>query len=162
MNSETHGLIDSRSGFHNALHDAFADIAAHPCLQVWMCDTDFADWPLNDAAVIDELVRWAQPHRRLVVLAQSFGDVVRRHPRWVTWRRQFAHAVECRLVEPMEQGRMPTLFTAQGGLTVKLVDPQRYRGSWSREAADGRLACELIDAVSQRSTEAFPATTLGL
>ena len=162
MNSASHGLIDSRSGFHNALHDAFADIAAHPCLQVWMCDTDFADWPLNDAAVIDELVRWAQPHRRLVVLAQSFGDVVRRHPRWVTWRRQFAHAVECRLVEPMEQGRMPTLFTAQGGLTVKLVDPQRYRGSWSREAADGRLACELIDAVSQRSTEAFPATTLGL
>ena len=118
--------------------------------------------PLNEPEVIDALVRWAQPHRKLVVLAQSFDDVVRRHPRWVTWRRQFAHAVECRLVEPMEQGRMPTLFTAQGGQTVKLVDPQRYRGSWSREPADGRLAVELIDAVSQRSSEAFAATTLGL
>ncbi len=127
-----------------------------------MCDSHFADWPLNEPAVIDALVRWAQPHRKLVVLAQSFDDVVRRHPRWVAWRRQFAHAVECRLVEPMEQGRMPTLLTAQGGLTVKLVDPQRYRGSWSREPADGRLAAELIDAVSQRSAEAFAATTLGL
>ena len=162
MNSESHGLIDSRSGFHQALREAFADIAAHPRLQVWMCDPHFADWPLDDAAVIDALVRWAQPHRKLFVLAQSFDDVVRRHPRWVSWRRQFAHAVECRLVEPLEQGRMPTLLTAQGGLTVKLVDPQRYRGSWSREPADGRLACELVDAVSQRSTDAFPATTLGL
>ena len=162
MNSESHGLIDSRSGFHHALREAFADIAAHPRLQVWMCDAHFADWPLNEPEVIDALVRWAQPHRKLVVLAQSFDDVVRRHPRWVTWRRQFAHAVECRLVEPMEQGRMPTLFTAQGGQTVKLVDPQRYRGSWSREPADGRLAVELIDAVSQRSAEAFAATTLGL
>ncbi len=162
MNSESHGLIDSRSGFHHALRAAFADIAAHPRLQVWMCDSHFADWPLNEPAVIDALVRWAQPHRKLVVLAQSFDDVVRRHPRWVAWRRQFAHAVECRLVEPMEQGRMPTLLTAQGGLTVKLVDPQRYRGSWSREPADGRLAAELIDAVSQRSAEAFAATTLGL
>ena len=162
MNSETHGVIDSRSGFHQALREAFSDIAAHPRLQVWMCDAHFADWPLNEPEVIDALVRWAQPHRKLVVLAQSFDDVVRRHPRWVTWRRQFAHAVECRLVEPMEQGRMPTLFTAQGGETVKLVDPQLYRGSWSREPADGRLAVELIDAVSQRSSEAFAATTLGL
>lgn len=162
MNNPSHGLIDSRSSFHQALRDAFADIAARPCLQVWLCDIDFADWPLNDAAVIDNLVRWAQPHRKMVVLAQSFDEVVRRHPRWVAWRRQWAHAVECRLVEPIEQGRMPLLFTAQGGLTVKLVDAQRYRGNWSREPADGRLALEMIDAISQRSVDAFPATTLGL
>ena len=162
MTNASHGLIDSRSGFHQALRAAFADLAARPCLQVWLCDIDFADWPLNEPAVIDDLVRWAQPHRKMVVLAQSFDDLVRRHPRWVAWRRQWAHAVECRLVEPVEQGRMPLLLTAQGGLTVKLVDAQRYRGSWSREPADGRLALEMIDAISQRSQDAFPATTLGL
>ena len=162
MTNASHGLIDSRSGFHQALRAAFAHLAARPCLQVWLCDIDFADWPLNEPAVIDDLVRWAQPHRKMVVLAQSFDDLVRRHPRWVAWRRQWAHAVECRLVEPVEQGRMPLLLTAQGGLTVKLVDAQRYRGSWSREPADGRLALEMIDAISQRSQDAFPATTLGL
>ena len=162
MTNASHGLIDSRSGFHQALRAAFADLAARPCLQVWLCDIDFADWPLNEPAVIDDLVRWAQPHRKLVVLAQSFDDLVCRHPRGVAWRRQWAHAVECRLVEPVEQGRMPLLLTAQGGLTVKLVDAQRYRGSWSREPADGRLALEMIDAISQRSQDAFPATTLGL
>jgi hypothetical protein len=162
MDNESRGLISSRSEFHEALGDAFSELAGQTCRQVWLCDTDFADWPLNDAGVIDSLTRWAQPHRKMVVLAQHFDDVVRRHPRWVAWRRQWAHVVECRLVEPMEQGRMPVLLTAPGGITVKLVDPIRYRGSWSWAAADSRLAGELIDAVLQRSVEAFPATTLGL
>ncbi len=162
MDSESRGPINSRSEFHEALRRAFSEMADRPCLEVWLCDTDFADWPLNEPAVIDSLTRWARPHRKMVVLAQHFDDIVRRHPRWVAWRRQFAHVVECRVVEPLEQGRMPVVLTAPGGITVKLVDPHRYRGTWSREAADSRLASELIDAVSQRSADGFSATTLGL
>ena len=162
MENEVRKLINSRSEFHEALRAAFAEVATHACRQVWLCDTDFADWPLNEPGVIDNLTQWAQPHRKMVVLAQNFDDVMRRHPRWVAWRRQRANVVECRIVEPMEQGRMPILFTAPGLVTVKLADAVRHRGTSSYQAADGRLASELIDAVLQRSAEAFPATTLGL
>jgi hypothetical protein len=45
---------------------------------------------------------------------------------------------------------------------VRLVDPLRPRGSLSREAGDLLRNRELVDAVSQRSGEGFPATILGL
>jgi hypothetical protein len=159
-------LLDSRSDFQNAIREAFASLAESACNEVVICDTDFADWPLGEISVIDSLTQWVRPHRKLTVYAQNFDDVLRRHSRWVTWRRQFAHAVECRVVEPLEQGRMPTLFTARGaqfgGLTVRVFDATRLRGTLSADARDGVLAREQIDAISQRSAEGFPATTLGL
>jgi len=46
--------------------------------------------------------------------------------------------------------------------SVNLVDPVHYRGRCSHDAAD-RVHCrELIDAVLQRSEEAYPVTTTGL
>jgi hypothetical protein len=155
-------LIDSRSGFHVAIREAFVALAASACNEVVICDTDFADWPLGEISVIDSLTQWVRPHRKLTVYAQNFDELVRRHARWVTWRRQFAHAVECRQVEPLEQGRMPSLFTARGGLTVRMFDSFRYRGTLSVDARDAVLAREQIDAISQRSAEGLPATTLGL
>ncbi len=165
--SEKHSrLIDSRSDFHAAIREAFASLAASACNDLVICDTDFADWPLGEISVIDSLTQWVRPHRKLTVYAQNFDDVLRRHSRWVTWRRQFAHAVECRVVEPLEQGRMPVLFTARGAqvgcMTVRLFDASRYRGTLSTDARDAVLAREQIDAISQRSAEGFPATTLGL
>jgi hypothetical protein len=155
-------LIDSRSGFHAAVREAFAALPASACSEVVICDTDFADWPLGEISVIDSLTQWVRPSRKLTVYAQNFDDLQRRHPRWVTWRRQFAHAVECRVVEPLEQGRMPMLFTARAGFTVRVFDATRYRGTISLDARDAVLAREQIDAISQRSAEGFPATTLGL
>jgi hypothetical protein len=156
------GLIDSRGSFHAALREAFASLAGAACNDVVICDTDFADWPLGEISVIDSLTQWVRPHRKLTVYAQNFDELVRRHPRWVTWRRQFAHAVECRQVEPLEQGRMPVLFTARAGVTVRVFDATRYRGTLSVDARDAVLAREQIDAISQRSAEGLPATTLGL
>jgi hypothetical protein len=161
--SEKQGhVIDSRSGFHVAIREAFASLATMACNEVVISDTDFADWPLGEISVIDSLTQWVRPHRKLTVYAQNFDEVLRRHSRWVTWRRQFAHAVECRVVEPLEQGRMPMLFSARGGMTVRLFDASRYRGTLSFDARDAVLAREQIDAISQRSAEGFPATTLGL
>jgi hypothetical protein len=159
-------LIDTRSDFQAAIREAFVSLADSACNEVVICDTDFADWPLGEISVIDSLTQWVRPHRMLTVYAQNFDDVLRRHARWVTWRRQFAHAVECRVVEPLEQGRMPVLFTARGaqvgGVTVRLFDASRFRGTLSSDARDAVLAREQIDAISQRSAQGFPATTLGL
>lgn len=162
MSDTGHTPITSRSEFHAALRSALARAAQQGCRELWWVDTDYADWPLNDAEVIQNLTQWALPHRRLTVLAQSFDELPRRHARWVQWRQLWAHVVQCRTNTELEAGQMPTLLLAPGLVTVRLVDPVHYRGTVSEHVADAVHAREGIDALLQRSSEAFPATTLGL
>lgn len=155
-------IIASRSEFHDALREAFALVADKGCREVFISDTDFADWPLGERAVIDSLTRWAYAHRKLTVLAQSFDEFQRRYPRWVQWRKQWSHVVECRTPDEADAGQVPGLFLAPGIVTLRVLDPVHYRASMSFDEADAILARENIDALLQRSVEAFPASTLGL
>ena len=162
MQASNRRVITSRSEFHEALRGAFSLAASVGARELWLCDEDFADWPLGERAVVDELNEWAQSRRRLTVLAHSFDEVARRHGRWTEWRRQWAHVVECRTNGEIEAAQMPTICLVSDIFSVRLSDPVRHRGMASREAADALACREAIDAVSQRSIETFPATTLGL
>ena len=157
-----HHLISARSEFHDAVRAAFAEAATQGCRDIWLCDNDFTDWPLNEPALIEHLTQWARAYRKLTLVARHFDEVPRRHPRWVAWRRTWSHIVECRANNELEAGQVPTVLLAPGLMTVRLVDPVRWRGSMSRSAADAVHAREQIDAVLQRSEEAFPVTSLGL
>jgi len=160
--SESGGLITSRSEFHAALHSALAEAAAVGCRELWLCDNDFADWPLGERQVVDSFSQWAGSHRRLTLIARTFDEVARRHARWSEWRRQWSHIVQCRSNSELESGQMPSVLLASDLLSVNLVDPVRYRGRFSHDAADGVRCREMIDAVLQRSEEAYPVTTAGL
>jgi hypothetical protein len=162
MHASNRRVITSRSEFHDALRGAFSLAASVGARELWLCDEDFADWPLGERAVVDELNQWAQSRRRLTVLAHSFDEVARRHGRWTEWRRQWAHVVECRTNGEIEAAQMPTICLVSDIFSVRLSDPVRHRGMASHEAADALACREAIDAVSQRSIETFPATTLGL
>lgn len=162
MSDSVYALVNSRGEFHAALRSALQEIAALGCREVFISDLDFADWPLSDTEVLASLTQWAQRHRKLTVLAQHFDEVVRRHARWVEWRRLWSHIVECRANTELEAGQLPTLLLAPGVLALRLVDPLRHRGSFSHEAADLVRSRESLDAVLQRSVETFPVTTLGL
>ncbi len=155
-------LITTRLEFHDALRETFAEIAQTGCRELWICDADFADWPLDDAAILEPLTRWAMPHRKLTVIARDFDEFARRHPRWTEWRRTWSHVVECRILDEADAIEPPVLLLAPGLVTLRLVDPIRPRGSLSREPLDMVRNRELIDAISQRSSEGFPATILGL
>lgn len=158
----TYRALSTRVEFHDALREAFADMAQAGCREAWLSDEDFADWPLNEQAVIELLTHWAESHRKLTVIARGYDEIVRRHPRWVAWRRQWSHIVECRAFEEAEAGQIPTLLLASERVAVRLMDPQRYRGILSREPSDLLRHRELVDAVSQRSVESFAPTVLGL
>ena len=162
MTTSENRPIATRQEFHDALRDALAEMARTGCREAFLCDEDFADWPLNERAVIEHLQQWAQSHRRLVVIARHFDEVVRRHARWVEWRRQWSHIVECRAFEDAESDEIPTLLLGAGLVVVRLFDPVHYRGSVSHDAAELQQQRELIDALSQRSVLSFPSTTLGL
>ena len=146
----------------NTLRNAFAEAAAQGCRELWLCDRDFADWPLGERAVVESLARWAGSHRRLTLVANNFDEVVRRHARWVEWRRMWSHIVHCRSNTELESSEMPSVLLATDLLSVSLVDPVRYRGRASHDATHAARCREMIDAVLQRSEEAFPVTTAGI
>jgi hypothetical protein len=162
MTSEAHGLIASRSDFHAALHRGFADAASIGCRELWLCDPDFADWPLGERGTVEQLRQWVGSHRRITLLASTFDELVRCQPRWMEWRRQWSHVVQCRTNSELASGQVPTVFLGTGLISVRLSDRLHYRGRWSREAADEVRCRELIDAVLQRSEETLPVNTTGL
>jgi hypothetical protein len=155
-------VITSRSEFHSALRDAFTEVVSVGSRELLLCDPSFADWPLGERAVVEQLGLWASSHRRLTLLAEDFSELARRHPRWVEWRQTWSHVVHCRTNTELESGQMPTLLLAPGLLSVRLSDPIHHRGQRSHEAAEGLRCRELFDAVLQRSEEGFPASTTGL
>ena len=155
-------LITTRSEFHEALRNAFAEAAAGGSREIWLSDNDLADWPLGERAVVASLSEWAASSRRLTLVAQNFDEMVRRHARWIDWRRQWSHIVSCRTNTELGAGAMPTLLIAAGAVSVRLSDPVHYRGRVSRDPADELHCKEQIDAVLQRSEEGFPASTTGL
>lgn len=154
--------ISSRSEFQAAVRAALAEAARAGWREIWFCDADFAQWPLNEAPLIESLTQWAGARRRLNLLALDYDDVLRRHPRFVRWRVQWSHLVHARALRDLQPVDVPVLLHAPEGLSLRLFDPLRCQGRVSRLASDIVLDGELIDAISQRSDDAFPPTTLGL
>jgi len=162
MTIEPVTLITTRSEFQTALRDALAEAAQRGSPELWLCDQTFADWPLGERAVIANLEQWALSRRKLTLIARHFDEVGRRHPRWVEWRRTWSHIVSCRANPEFEREEFPVLLLAAGTVSVQLSNQEHYRGRTSHDKADEIHCRELVDAVLQRSEEAFPATTTGL
>jgi hypothetical protein len=161
-NSPTDTLITSRAEYHTALRAAFSEIAVSKSAHVWLCDEDFAEWPLGERAVVDQLAQWAATSRKLTLVARHFDEVARRHPRWVAWRRDWSHIVTCRTNKELGTGEFPSLLVASGAVCVRLADNVHHRGRLSHTKADELRCMEQFDAILQRSEEAFPASTTGL
>ncbi len=128
-----------------------------------LVDPDFAGWPLNDAALLQAITAWLRlPQRRLVLLAAHFGEVPTRHPRFVQWRRDWAHAVQAMQAPEELATSLPSALLDDRHVSVHLIDPVHWRGRASINVRDAHLLRERIDAVLQRSELAFPVNTLGL
>jgi hypothetical protein len=154
--------ITSRAEFTDAIRSSFAIAAHEGAREIVIVDADFADWPLNERAVIDSLSAWVDSRRSLLMFGHSFDELARRHSRFVEWRRQWAHAVRCRNDPELEASQLPTLLLVSGVSCVRLVDRVHHRGTVSNRQVDMAECQESVDALLQRSVEAFPVTTLGL
>ncbi|RZL36917.1 MAG: hypothetical protein EOP35_09965 [Rubrivivax sp.] len=156
-----------RAEFERLLVDALAWAAEQGCRELHAWDASFVDWPLSDASALSALTTWARHGRQLHLLAQQYDDVVRRHPRFVRWRRDFGHCVKARAVEPELKldGAPESLLLAvgpDGYLSLRLFDRYLWRGEVSRDVGQRQRSLEWFDALAQRSGEAFAPTTLGL
>ncbi len=154
--------IASRNDFQDQIRAAFARARDADAGEILIVDQNFVDWPLNDRALIASLGDWADSRRSLTVLAHSYDELARRQSRFVEWRRQWAHVVHCRHDPELDPEQLPTLLLVPGVVCVRLLDRVRYRGTCSDRPVDLTEARETVDALLQRSVEAFPVTTLGL
>jgi len=164
MNAQT---FAGRGEFQRVLQETLAWAAEQGCRELHAWDASFVDWPLSDAQVLASLASWARAGRQLHLLALQYDDIARRHPRFVRWRRDYAHCVTARAVEPelrLEAAPESLLLAVgtAGVVTVRLFDRHLWRGEVSAEAGDRLRSLEWFDAAAQRSSEAFAPTTLGL
>lgn len=155
--------IDSRANLQRALLAALDTAAREPvATHLWLCDSDFAAWPLEQATVAEALSRWVRSHHRLTLLAADYGALAQRAPRWHAWRRQWSHVVRCLQVHEELAAHVPTLLFAPGVLALRLFDRERCRGRVLRSPLELTQCGEALDALSQRADEGLPVTTLGL
>lgn len=163
MDGQDAPLIDSRAGFVAALRWGFAQATARDARRIVCVDPDFADWPLGEPDLLDAFTAWLRrPQRQLVLLAAGYDDVPRRHPRFVAWRRHWAHAVSAWQAPEDLCPVLPTLLLDDGPLLLRLIDRTHWRGRATLDAGASRPYRDEIDAVLQRAAPAFPVNHLGL
>lgn len=154
--------IATRVDFQEAIRAGLAQAAELGAPDIFLVDANFADWPLGERGVVEALTRWVDSRRRLTLMAHSYDELARRQIRFVEWRRQWSHVVHCRHDDELEAEQIPTLLLVPGVVCVRLLDRVRCRGTVSGRPIDQAECRESIDALLQRSVEAFPVTTLGL
>lgn len=155
--------IDGREAFRAALIATLDHAAQQGARRIWLCDPDFAAWPLGQPDCVDAFSRWVTGAERLTVIAASFSHVAVHCPRWVAWRRRWSHKVDCRQLREGEPMVLPSMLYAPPLVALRMLDLARYtRGRLLRGEADLAACGELIDAVLHRSEEGFPLTTIGL
>jgi hypothetical protein len=155
------GRFSGRDAFAGLIRLALATAAAQGWREIILCDPDFEDWPLGERAVAQALNDWSKTGRRLTLLAENYDALVRRHARFVTWRRTWAHIVECRQAQATQPDSMPSALWSPGWVFERLDLPQ-CSGRAGSEVARRVALKERLKEVLLHSSPAFPASTLGL
>ena len=155
------GHFSGPSEFAQRIRDTLAHAAQRQWnLMVWS-DVDFRDWPLCERQVVDALQDWSHKGRMLRVLARRFDYFPQLHPRFVAWRRQWDHIIDCRVCAPIPGLELPSALWTPDYAVLRL-DTERSTG-WT---GDERQRLAQIHAeqaeCAKHSTPGFAATTLGL
>lgn len=155
------GRVVGRKAFADTLRRTMDVAHARRWRTWWWCDRDFADWPLGEHAVIESLNRWAQPGRKLYLLAQDYDTMRRLHPRFVVWRQRWDHLLEVRACPATEAEAFPSRVWTPTWCLDR-IDTAQGISLCSRQPQVRTGLKQNLDEWWARSSSAFPATTLGL
>jgi hypothetical protein len=149
--------------FAHALYQALGHASEHSTRRLCWADPDFAAWPLGEPDWISMLTRWARVGgRELVMIAGDYRAIEHRHPRFVTWRRDWSHVIQCLLPDESRTVPLPTVWIDSADQALRVFDPEHRHGRRGFDRADKHRAREDFDAILQRATPGFAAVTLGL
>lgn len=132
------------------------------CIRVVLCDPSFAQWPLSETDILEALQAWLHPQRQLVLVANEFDTIVRRHPRFVAWRQRWDVLVPGRKVIRQFAGETPS-FVLAGTQAVWLTRPEFFTGVYGNDPLLVQQVAEQAgEWLESRSVNGFAANTLGL
>ncbi len=160
-NALLQGRFEGPTEFAQLVRTALAAAAAQGWREVVVCDSTFEDWPLGERVVAQALNDWSASGRKFTMLATNYNEVMRRHARFVTWRRKWSHIVECRANASISHDDMPSALWSSVWVFQRL-DLTRSTGFAGIEPARRVALKERLDECLKLSSPAFAATTLGL
>lgn len=155
------GRFGGPTEFAGLIRQALVAAAAQGWREIILSDPTFEDWPLGERAVAQSLDDWSRSGRKLTMLARNYDELIRRHARFVTWRRTWAHIVDCRANASLSADDIPSALWSPVWVFQRL-DLTRCAGVSGSEAARRIALKERLYECLRRSGPAFPATTLGL
>ena len=155
------GAFSGPVEFSQLVRDALALAAARGWRELVMSDASFEDWPLRERVVVEALQAWAGQGRKLTILAHRFDAMPRLHPRFVTWRNQWGHIIECRVCKPVDGCEFPSAIWSPVWAMHRL-DVVRSTGTAGAEPQRRLQLKEVLDACQRNSAPGFSSTILGL
>jgi hypothetical protein len=153
--------FSGRSEFQQLVRDALQRAAFEGWHEIIVSDANFEDWPLGERAVIESLQAWSQSGRRLVILARRYDELLRRHARFVTWRRTWSHIVEAWACSDADATTFPSAIWSPAWALVRL-ESERSTGLSTHDPVRRLQLREQLRELQRKSTPGFPSSTLGL
>jgi hypothetical protein len=155
------GRFSGRKDFQQLVRDSLAHAAQEGWREIVISDASFEDWPLGERAVAESLQAWSRSGRKFIMLAKSYDELAHRHARFVTWRRTWAHIIECWRCSAADPIELPSAIWSPAWV-LRRLDLERSTGVCGSEP-DRRIALrESLDEWLRKSGPGFPASTLGL
>ena len=155
------GRFSGPAEFAELIRLAIATAAVQGWREITLSDSTFEDWPLGERVVSQALNDWSKSGRKLTMLAKNYDGVLRRHARFTSWRRTWAHIVDCRSNSVIAADDFPSALWSPVWVFQRL-DLKHCAGIAGQEAARRVALREKLDDCLRRSSPAFPATTLGI
>ncbi|MES2413335.1 MAG: hypothetical protein V4614_06000 [Pseudomonadota bacterium] len=155
------GRFGGQTEFAGMVRDALQVAADQGWREIILCDRSFEDWPLGERAVAQSLNDWSRSGRKLTMLARNYDEVIRRHARFVSWRRTWAHIVDCRGNSSLLVDDFPSALWSPVWVFQRM-DLDKSAGVAGSEPGRRIALRERLDECLRRSSAAFPSSTLGL
>ena len=155
------GAFLGREAFRDRIRQAVQQAADEGWRELFFCDVDFEDWPLNERPVIEALGRWVRHAQSFTIVAQRYDKVIRLHPLFTEWRKFWSHKIEGRSCSPRDAQDLPSALWSPHW-ALQRMDLLRSTGVAGAEAERRAALRETLDECLRRSTVGFPSTTLGL
>ena len=164
MDAETglpEGAFSGPVEFLQLIRDALTLAGARGWRELVISDANFEDWPLRERVVVESLQAWAGQGRKLTLLAHRFDSMARLHPRFVTWRNQWDHIIECRVCKQVDESEFPSAIWSPDW-AMRRLDLDRSTGMAGTEPQRRQRLKELLDECRRNSAPGFSASVLGL
>ena len=151
-------VVDGRLAWQQALRELLLDPGAQLC----MYSDDYAEWPLDESALVQGLARWALPRRRpcMRMLARDYSKLLAGNSRFVRWREEFSHVIECRELSPEIEAPPEGLWLHERALVA--LPAQRERRALLQAGRDCQASLQMFEQAWDLAEPGFVPRALGL